>query len=79
MKKIEKIYSNVNSINFHKIKIIRKFVNMSERVFLTEQEKIKIILHNFYSSFMARYQVCLSKNGQSLKGSWTTVHHLHGT
>lgn len=43
MKKIEKIYSNINSKNFHKIIKLRKFVIMSDRVYLTEQEKIKII------------------------------------
>ena len=37
----------------------------------------KEILHNFYSSFLARCQVCLQKNGQSLNGSWTEVHHVH--
>ena len=37
------------------------------------------ILHNFYSSFLARCQVCLNKNGQSLNGSWSEVHHIHDT
>ena len=37
------------------------------------------IIHNFYSSFIARCQVCLQNNGQSLNGNWTEVNHVHNS
>lgn len=35
------------------------------------------ILHNFYSSFIARCAICSQNNGESLNGHWTDVHHVH--
>lgn len=34
-------------------------------------------IHNFYSSFLARCQVCLEINGNCLNGHWNEVHKKH--
>lgn len=35
------------------------------------------IIHNYYSSFLARCQTCHEIHGESLNGHWATVHQKH--